>query len=170
MILLQKNRIEVVDGSHDILSSKCMSMVCPVNTKGIMGAGLAKKFKDQVPEFYDNYRYLCINNKQKPGTYSIFPWIGENVNYVAFYTKDHWKDESRAEWITSGLEAIISDLKNSVILRSYFDSIAFPMLGCGCGGLDENLVMQLLLNFARITLNNNLISRIEIYESPKKAK
>lgn len=40
----------------DILNSTSSILVNPVNCKGVMGAGLAKQFKQKYPKMYLRYR------------------------------------------------------------------------------------------------------------------
>jgi hypothetical protein len=50
---------------------------------------------------------------------------------INFPTKVHWRQRTKMEWITEGLE----DLKG-VIQEKNIRSVAVPPLGCGNGGLD----------------------------------
>jgi O-acetyl-ADP-ribose deacetylase (regulator of RNase III) len=45
--------IKLSDG--DIFYSKCDAIVNPVNTVGVMGAGLALQFKKRFPEMFEAY-------------------------------------------------------------------------------------------------------------------
>src|SRR5690606_9379192 len=50
---------------------------------------------------------------------------------VNFPTKQHWRGNSRMEWITEGLQ----DLRRFLV-ENEVKSIAIPPLGAGNGGLD----------------------------------
>ncbi|MEJ7666146.1 MAG: macro domain-containing protein [Hymenobacter sp.] len=50
---------------------------------------------------------------------------------INFPTKRHWKEASRMEYITTGLEAL-----KAVLRERGIESVALPPLGCGNGGLD----------------------------------
>lgn len=112
----------------DIFSSKSQVLVNPVNCIGVMGAGLALNFKQQYPDMFSHYQTMCSENRIKPGClwlYHSSPWI------LCFPTKRHWRDRSRIEWIDVGLRNFIKIYKEKGI-----ESIAFPKLGCGLGGLN----------------------------------
>lgn len=59
---------------------------------------------------------------------------------MCFPTKYHWKNPSYIDWIEAGLDRFAKEYKNFKI-----DSIAFPMLGCGCGGLKKEDVLPLMI-------------------------
>ncbi|MDZ4121086.1 MAG: macro domain-containing protein, partial [Candidatus Cloacimonadaceae bacterium] len=66
----------------------------------------------------------------KPGEpYLYTNLFGEKI--VNFPTKDHWKSLSRIEYIVKGLDLFLKKYKEWGI-----ESIAFPPLGCGNGGLN----------------------------------
>ena len=55
-----------------------------------------------------------------------------NPRYIInFPTKDHWRSNSKLEYIDSGLVALADEIRNRDI-----KSIAIPPLGCGLGGLE----------------------------------
>jgi O-acetyl-ADP-ribose deacetylase (regulator of RNase III) len=43
----------------DILTADVEALVNPVNTVGVMGAGLALQFKRKYPDVYQEYRVAC---------------------------------------------------------------------------------------------------------------
>ena len=49
--------IEFVKG--DIFESHCFAAVNPVNCVGVMGAGLAKQFKERYPQMFKEYKKRC---------------------------------------------------------------------------------------------------------------
>lgn len=124
----------------DILSSRAQVIVNPVNTVGVMGSGLAKAYKDKFPEMFNVYKYLCDNGKLKIGTLWIYKtkyqWI------LNFPTKEHWRGESKLEYIEAGLQKFVNTYKERKIF-----SIAFPKLGCGLGGLAWDDVKPLMEHY-----------------------
>ncbi len=116
----------------DIFASGCEALVNPVDCIGAMGAGLAKEFKQRFPENFKEYKAACMND-----------WIGLGHTYwvqvhnklptrwiVNFPTKNHWRENSRLEWIVSGLDHLAIKMNEWPSC-----SIAIPALGCGLGGL-----------------------------------
>lgn len=122
--------------SQDIINAKHTHYVNPVNCVGVMGKGLALEYKKRYPIMYKEYKALCDDKLLYPGRLHIW-----NNLIINFPTKIHWKDKSRYEWIESGL----------ITLRNYISSldnynIGMPALGCGNGGLDFDLMKELIVN------------------------
>lgn len=113
----------------DLFKSPAQTLVNTVNTVGVMGKGVAKRFKDIFPEMFEEYQVLCENRELTVG--SLHFYQGEHKNVLNFPTKKHWRNPSKVSWIESGLRAFLRMYQDSGI-----SSIAFPPLGCGNGGLD----------------------------------
>ena len=115
--------------SGDILQSRAQTLTCTVNCKGVMGKGLALRFRKEFPEMYRDYVARCSRGEISLGRPYLFkplfpPWI------LNFPTKGHWRAQSRLEHILSGLEHLRDNYGEWGI-----ESIAVPALGCGLGGL-----------------------------------
>lgn len=127
--------IQYVQGN--IFSSKAQTLVNPVNTVGVMGKGLAYHFKQHYPITFKKYKKACDANLMKPGMLLL---TKENGRYIlCFPTKEDWKKPSSLEYIEAGLAKLVSKYEEKGI-----ESIAFPMLGCGCGGLNWHDVRPLM--------------------------
>jgi O-acetyl-ADP-ribose deacetylase (regulator of RNase III) len=122
----------------DIFKSSAEALVNPVNCVGAMGKGLALQFKQKYPETFKAYSDACYNGEVKIGSMFIFNENGKII--INFPTKKHWSMSSKIEYIVSGLDALISDIKELQI-----KSISIPKLGCGLGGLDWELVRSILI-------------------------
>ena len=120
----------------DILKSNAQVLVNPVNCVGVMGAGLAKQFKEKYPNMYLDYREECKLNRLNIGQLSLWECPEQEKLIVNFPTKYHWKDVSSIESIRKGFNALIEVIKLLIQYRN-IKSIAIPMLGCGLGGLNE---------------------------------
>lgn len=128
----------------DIFESKMQTLTCPVNTVGVMGAGLAKTFKNNSsPDMFLTYQRLC---KIEAFTVDALATLysGNDYNVLLFPTKYHWKQKSDLTLIKRGLNYLRD---NYAILE--IESLALPRLGCGLGGLDwsnqvEPLVKEIL--------------------------
>lgn len=111
------------------------ALVNTVNTVGVMGKGIALQFSRQFPEIVPPYEAACQTGDLSVGkvqTVKLSTLSGLNgPRYVInFPTKQHWKGNSRIEFIESGLTALKAEVKNLGI-----KSVAVPPLGCGLGGL-----------------------------------
>ncbi len=115
----------------DIFESECEAIVNTVNCYGKMGKGLALEFKNRYPEMFLVYKRACDEGRVKVGKMHIWK------NIINFPTKDHWRNPSKMEYITSGLQDLVEVIKEKGV-----KSIAIPPLGCGLGGLNFYLVKK----------------------------
>ena len=112
----------------DILNSPYGTIVIPVNCEGVMGAGLAKQFKDKFPETSKLYIDHSSNKGLKPGEI-VRVNQGDCEKSVLFAaTKDLWRNNSEAKWIDRICQRLIFN-----ILRD--EKVALTLLGCGLGCL-----------------------------------
>lgn len=131
-------------------------IVIPVNCEGVMGAGMAKIYKDKNPRAFRDYQQYCSCKTLRPGG-TILVMDDDGRISLLFSTKDSWRDPSRVEWIEQGLKQF----------RQWYDcldSYAFPALGCGLGGLQWETVKQMMVDILSPMQN-----KIYIY-SPKNEK
>ncbi|HEL4244143.1 macro domain-containing protein [Stenotrophomonas maltophilia] len=125
----------------NLLEANAEALVNTVNTVGVMGKGIALMFKERFAENYRLYSAACKANEVRVGRMFVTEvreldgprWI------VNFPTKQHWRGNSRIEWIAEGLR----DLRRFLI-ESAVTSIAIPPLGAGNGGLDWSVVRDLI--------------------------
>lgn len=118
----------------NIFESQMQTKVNTVNCTGIMGKGIAKEFKKICPEMFEDYVERCKSREIKPGE----PYLYEDifgVKIVNFPTKDHWRALSKVEYVVKGLDVFIRNYRDWGI-----ESVAFPPLGCGNGGLEWEVV------------------------------
>lgn len=121
----------------DLLKADAEALVNTVNCVGVMGKGIALQFKLKFPENFREYKKVCDRDDLKPGRLFVFD-RGELLSdengpqyIINFPTKTHWRSRSKLEYIESGMEALIKEVKQRDIA-----SVAIPPLGCGNGGLD----------------------------------
>ena len=142
-----------------ILDSDCYGLVNPINCVGVMGAGLAKQFRDKYPEMFKAYSMACGEDKVKVGAvwpwsnYSLYPKPESIKIIIGFPTKNHWRHPSRIEYIETGLLSLRKYLQ-----RTEMDSVAVPALGCGLGGLDWNVVESKIAYYL-----GDLEIRVDVY-------
>lgn len=122
----------------DILFSKCQTLVNPVNCVGVMGKGLAFRFKKAYPNMYERYRIICKKRLLLPGKLWIYNALN-GTKVLCFPTKDDWRKPSRPEWIECGLRKFVNTYKEKGIT-----SAAFPLLGAGNGGMDKSSSMAMM--------------------------
>ena len=117
----------------NLLEARAEALVNTVNTVGVMGKGIALMFKERFADNFRRYAAACKAKEVRTGAMFVTEvheldgprWI------VNFPTKQHWRGNSKIEWITDGLQ----DLRRFLI-ENNVKSIAIPPLGAGNGGLN----------------------------------
>jgi O-acetyl-ADP-ribose deacetylase (regulator of RNase III) len=125
----------------NLLRAEAEALVNTVNCIGHMGKGVALQFKKAFPDNFAYYQKACRAGEMQLGRMLVFEtgaMLG--LRYIInFPTKKHWRGKSKYEYIASGLEALIAEVK-----RRGIRSIALPPLGCGLGGLDWKRVRPMI--------------------------
>ena len=131
----------IVYASGDMLQSNAEVITNPCNTVGASGAGLSKAISKRWGWATQDYRQAVNSGKLRIGTlhlsnprqlvdgYIVAPKI------LHFPTKKHWKNPSQIEFVEQGLEYFANHWE-----QWDAESFAFPMLGCGLGGLNWRIV------------------------------
>lgn len=118
----------------NIFESRAETIVNTVNCVGVMGKGIALEFKKRFPEMAKDYKKRCDAKNVLPGVpYMYTDLFG--VSILNFPTKNHWRSPSRLEDVIRGLDIFLENCDEWGV-----ESIAFPPLGCGNGGLDWAVV------------------------------
>ncbi len=131
------NNIIIINGN--IFNTKAQTIVNTVNCVGVMGKGIALVFKLRYPLMFDIYRKYCSEHLIDIGKLWLYkgeanaPWV------LNFPTKTHWKLPSEYSYIEEGLRKFVSTYKEKGIT-----SIAFPLLGANNGGLDKDVVLDIM--------------------------
>ncbi len=136
----------------NIFTTKCQTIVNTINCVGIMGAGIAYECRLRYPEMYSRYVELCNEKKISIGTLWIYK--SDNKWILNFPTKNHWKYESKIEYLEKGLQKFLDTYKEKGI-----KSIAFPLLGASNGGIPEKKSIEVMKKYLEQCDNIN----IEIY-------
>ncbi|MGB9343526.1 macro domain-containing protein [Trichococcus sp.] len=114
---------------QDIFKSPAQVIVNTVNTVGVMGKGIAKRYKEIYPDMYKQYQKFCEQHLLDIGKLWIYKsdtkWI------LNFPTKKHWRNPSKIEYVEQGLKKFVETYEEKGVT-----SVSFPQLGCGNGGLD----------------------------------
>lgn len=111
----------------DILESGCDRITITVNTRGVAGKGIAKRWKELYPEDYLFYSMICQDKALVPEPGSVRGW--QLAKTLLVFTKDDWRDRSKLKWVESILFALQTGRANRSL------TLALAPLGCGCGGL-----------------------------------
>lgn len=127
----------------NIFESRADVLVNTVNTVGVMGKGLAKEFKRIYPDMFEVYQKFCEDGTLTVGKLQVYKTPNKWI--LNFPTKANWRSPSKLEYIEQGLEKFVAHYE-----RLGIKSIAFPMLGCGNGGLSwEDEVKPLMEKYLK---------------------
>lgn len=122
----------------DLFESRARTLVNTVNCVGVMGKGVAEKFKLRFPEMYADYRQRTDRKEVRLGEpYLYQDRSGKKI--INFPTKGHWRSASRLADIERGLDYLAAHATEWDL-----ESIALPPLGCGNGGLEWSEVGPLI--------------------------
>ena len=100
--------------------------VVKANGRLVMGAGIAKTFREKFPG-------LDLELGRKVKEYGNIPFViyKQGTAIVSFPTKHHWKYKSDIGLIMNSAKAI-----SKIASARFWTQVAVPMPGCGHGGLD----------------------------------
>lgn len=115
----------------DIFTSGCQTIVCPVNTVGVMGAGLALQFKRRIPGLFAAYKEACtfkLLTTQKVWVYQV---PDSDLQVLCLASKEHWRKPSKLSYVEDSLRDLVERHEELGIT-----SLAIPPIGCGLGQLD----------------------------------
>lgn len=115
----------------DIFASGRQTLVCPVNTVGVMGAGLALQFRKRVPGLLQAYQTACESGELSTSKVWVFKPYGVDFQVLCLASKEHWRKPSKLSYIEDSLH----DLANRYEALG-IESLAIPPVGCGLGQLD----------------------------------
>lgn len=145
----------------DMFFSNMQTFTISVNTKGVMGKGLASRAKYQFPDAYVRYQDDCRARRLRVGNPTLFkrgirieeeladdasqlnPEKTNGARWFLFFpTKRHWREDSRIDDIRQSLEWLVNNYAKEGI-----ESIALPALGCGLGNLHWKDVGPLMCRY-----------------------
>jgi len=108
-----------------------------VNTRGLMGAGIAKQIRARYPGVYAEYKTACRTGSLTVGQAHLFhPQEPGKPVLVNLATQDDIGARARLEWIWFSLIDAGRKLSDLGIAE-----LAIPRIGCGIGGLDFGHVL-----------------------------
>jgi O-acetyl-ADP-ribose deacetylase (regulator of RNase III) len=116
--------------NEGLIHDDAQVLVCTTNSVGVMGAGVAKVFREQIPKLFYRYREHC--KKHDPNDMVPYVFVRPSGKFVyCLHTKKQWWFQSKLEYVEKGLQAFVEWCRANEI-----QSAAMPPLGCGNGKLD----------------------------------
>ncbi len=129
--------IEYTKGNMFECNADCL--INTVNCEGFMGKGIAYQFKVRFPENNKSYMKACKSGELTVG--KVHYYIEEGITIVNFPTKNKWRENSKIEYIETGMNYFVE-----LLPRLEVKKIAIPPLGCGNGGLIWPDVKEIIEN------------------------
>lgn len=119
-----------IEKTGDLFGVSAPALAHGVNCKGLMGAGIAKPFKDKFPLMYEEYALWCEKGQLRPGR--MFPYYAGQGRWVYnIASQDFPGANAKARWLSMGLRDAFMHARVFGV-----SEIAVPQIGCGIGGLD----------------------------------
>lgn len=144
--------ITVVSG--DMFASGIKTLAHGCNCKGVMGAGVAREFRERYPAMHDLYVSLCDKRKLRPGEFMYYT----NDDGVAVYnlmTQNSPGPNATYSAIFKSVKAMCEHAESNN-RGGMPTQIALPRIGAGIGGLEWEEVRENLLDasapFTRVEL------------------
>lgn len=132
-------------GDLFLSKAKCLAHGC--NSKGVMGAGIAKGFKSKYKEMYYEYAKWCGLGWIRPGMNFVYystEWDNTVVNMITqkeFYDARIEHIRECCHRIVAGKEVIDYGQKSGPL---EIESLAMPVIGSGLGALKVEEVKNVL--------------------------
>lgn len=125
--------MKIVKG--DLFDSPDFAIGHGVNTKGLMGSGIALPMRQRFPFMHWVYKGDCETGELMPGGYQIVHDIDRRTGLdrliVNLASQEFPGPDARYEWLSSSLQCAVGHLVNLGHNR-----LSLPKIGCGIGGLD----------------------------------
>lgn len=118
----------MIEVCKDILDVQADTRVATINLKGAAGAGVAKRFRDNVPGWYTHYKKMY--SKITPNQFIAFKI--NNELHLMVPTKIDWREDSPRELVIDNLNKLAQLVRD----HPEMGTVALPPFGCGNGNLN----------------------------------
>lgn len=128
--------------NEDIFSCDAQTIVNTVNCVGVMGKGIAKKYKELYPGMFERYVLLCDQGLINVG--KLWLYKSEDKWILNFPTKTHWKYPSELAYLEKGLKKFIDTYEEKGL-----KSVAFPLLGASNGKIPPEVSLKIMTRYLK---------------------
>lgn len=126
---LQVKGITMIHKTGNLFDTTGSALGHGVNVDGLMGAGIAKIFRDRYPRNYETYKLRCSLRELQPGKSLAIKEKG--VLVVNLASQDRPGPNATYGWLfSSALDAA------KKLIAIDIHTLAIPQIGCGIGGLE----------------------------------
>jgi O-acetyl-ADP-ribose deacetylase (regulator of RNase III) len=138
----------MIEKTGDLFESDAVYLGHGVNVCGVMGAGIAKTFREKYPHNYTNYKAACEAGRLLPGGFMVVPERSVDRDGLVLITNLASQEKPGADasynWLFGSLYSWASQAAEPNRLRLYGGRIAIPEIGCGIGGLEWDKVKHII--------------------------
>jgi len=127
--------------SGDLFSSTADGMAHGANGLGVMGAGIAPRFKKLYPDMYAAYNAEGTAGRLHGG--DVFVWKAPGITIFNVISQGILGPNAKLSFVEAGIRKALA-----VADADGVRTIALPRIGCGIGGLDWADVEPLLEGLA----------------------
>lgn len=127
----------------NIFSTTASAVGHGCNTAGLMGAGIAKTFREMFPGMYEEYKVMCLRERLIGG--GVFPWKVPGTERYVFNIASQEQPGRNASYDLL-VQGVYTTLEWCEVL--HLPVLALPRIGSGIGGLDEDIVEAILTKLA----------------------
>lgn len=119
----------------DLFTTDAKIIAHGANTKGVMGAGVAKTVKEKFPWNFKRYKQYCDMGLAVPGEFVAAR--DEGFIVLNLFSQDMPGPNAKYEWVAGSVFSALDSLSNLDDFRTpYGNVIAIPEIGSGIGGLE----------------------------------
>lgn len=138
----------MIEKTGDMFTSDAPALGHGVNCAGVMGAGVAKTFREKYPHNYENYRAACLRKQLKPGQVHV---NFENGVYILNMATQNMPgaDATYPRIFEAALKAAEGAVAKGIT------RVAIPEIGSHIGGLEWEAVKRVLKDVEFIVNFNN---------------
>ena len=129
----------------DIFKSNTDAIVNPVNIQGKVRGGLANVFRKKFPENHRKYVAACKDGTLTMGKVLVTEGGGASRFIINLPTVRESGGSSHLMDIEMGMDAL-----TDAVVEYQMKSVAIPAIGGGAGGLDFNLVKEVVENSTKL--------------------
>lgn len=125
----------------DIFTTSLPAIAHGVNTKGLMGAGIARLIAERYPEVVKPYKQACQDGSLLPGGFLYTPTLTPGFGIMNLASQNNPGKDARMEWLESSLWEAVRFAEETEM-----PGFAIPRIGAGIGGLEWVDVQELIRN------------------------
>ena len=119
-----------------------------VNCKGVMGSGVARQIRNEYPEVYHEYKFLCSNGNASLGKIQPVKTSDGRTCVNMFAQYSYGRDGQYTNY--EAFKKCLENLRKWMQAKPELTEIALPKyIGCGLGGGKWDVIYGIIKDFAR---------------------